>query len=267
MLSASLFELRSNDDGIGRRKKPVTIAASIAVHVLLAGMLILIPTLQSQGGPPVALPPPPVSGPKSPVRFVRLSGSTTAARAASHAAVPTQPDVMTLPSKIPDNIAYVVDAIEIGSIDSAFPGGTGGTGSSVGSGFGDGPESSFGVSAPAAAAPPQPPPAVPAPPPPPKMQVREPIRVASSLQKSLLIHQVNPEYPALARRAHIEATIVAEARISKLGEIESLRIISGHDLFNRAVIDAVKQWRYQPTIMNGEPIDVVTTITVNFTLN
>jgi len=269
MLNDSLFELRPNDAGLGRRKKPATLAASVAVHVLIAVTLILIPTLQSQGGPPVALPPPPTAaGPKSPVRFVRLAGSAAAGRASARSVSPRQPDVMTTPTRIPDEIPYIKDAIEIGSMDALYPGrpGPGGGGSSAWPGGEGGIGLPFGVPAPTAAAPPEPPP-TPTPPPVPKFQPREPMRIASSLQRSLLIHQVNPVFPDLARRARIEGTVVVEALISKSGDIDSLRIISGNPLFNQAVIDAVKQWRYQPTILNGEPIDVITTITVNFTLN
>jgi len=267
MLSASLFELRPNDGGSGRPKKPATLAASVAVHVLIAGALVLFPALQSQGGPPVALPPPPGTGPKTSVRFVRLAGSAPSGRTATHSVSPSPADAMTEPLKLPDEIPYIKDAIEVGSIDAIGPGATGGVGSSIGFGpGGDGIGLPFGIGPPAAAAPPQPPPA-PTPPPAPKIEHHEPMRISSSLQKSLLIHQVNPVYPDLPRRARIEASIVVEAQISKFGEIDSLRIISGNTLFNQAVIDAVKQWRYQPTLLNGEPIDVITTITVNFTLN
>ena len=91
--------------------------------------------------------------------------------------------------------------------------------------------------------------------------------MASSLQVSRLTKKVDPAYPILARRGHIEATIVAEARITGSGTIDSLRIISGNPLFYTSVLDALKQWRYEPTLLNGEPIDVITTITVNFRLN
>jgi protein TonB len=78
---------------------------------------------------------------------------------------------------------------------------------------------------------------------------------------------VDPEYPILAHRGHIEGTVVAEAHITGSGTIDRLQIISGNPLFYQSVLDAVKQWRYEPTLLNGEPIDVITTITVNFRLN
>ena len=101
----------------------------------------------------------------------------------------------------------------------------------------------------------------------PKVEIREPIRVASSLQVSRLAMKVDPEYPTLARRGHIEATVIAEARITGSGTVDSLRIISGNPLFYQSVLDAVKQWRYEPILLNGEAIEVITTITVNFRLN
>ena len=87
------------------------------------------------------------------------------------------------------------------------------------------------------------------------------------IQVSRLIKKVDPEYPILAHRGHIEGTVVAEARITESGTIDSVRIISGNSLFYSSVLAALKQWRYQPTLLNGEPVDVITTITVNFRLN
>jgi protein TonB len=78
---------------------------------------------------------------------------------------------------------------------------------------------------------------------------------------------VDPVYPQLAKIAHVEGTVIAEARITEFGTIDSLRIISGNPLFFQSVMDAVKQWRYEPTLLSGEPVDVITTITVNFKLN
>jgi protein TonB len=81
-----------------------------------------------------------------------------------------------------------------------------------------------------------------------------------------LIHQVNPVYPPIARQTHVQGIVVMEATIDKDGEIDSLRVISGHPLLNQAAVDAVKQWKYRPATLNSEPVDVVTTITVTFTL-
>jgi protein TonB len=79
-----------------------------------------------------------------------------------------------------------------------------------------------------------------------------------------LLTQVKPVYPPLAKQARIQGVVLLEAVISKDGAIDNLRVISGHPLLTQAAIDAVKQWRYKPTLLNGEPVEVVTTITVNF---
>jgi len=108
-----------------------------------------------------------------------------------------------------------------------------------------------------AAAPPPPPP----PPPPP-----ERVRVGGSVQTANLVTAPKPVYPPLARQARIQGTVKLEADISKEGTIENLRVISGHPLLIQAALDAVKQWRYKPTLLNGVPVEVVTTVDVNFTL-
>jgi len=267
MVESTLFESRPDGERIGRRKKPATLAMSAVVHVLLCGVLILIPLMQTQAVPPVALPPPPVQL-TSPTRFVKLAavrpaggGSSRPAPAPSVAALP---EPMIDPTAIPDKIAYIADAIYIGS-DASFRGGPNGSSIGVGPG-GPGVLGGTGTGDAPSFAPPPPPPAPPVPPAP-KILVREPIRVSGGHQNSLLVHRVDPVYPSLARTARVEGTVIAEARISTTGTIEDLRIISGHPLFHKAVQDALKQWRYRPTLLNGEPIDVITTITVNFTLS
>jgi protein TonB len=81
-----------------------------------------------------------------------------------------------------------------------------------------------------------------------------------------LIRQVQPVYPAIAKTAHISGTVVLHAVISKDGTIQELTYISGPPLLMKNAMDAVRQWRYKPTLLNGEPVDVDTTISVVFTL-
>jgi len=81
-----------------------------------------------------------------------------------------------------------------------------------------------------------------------------------------LIRKVQPAYPALARSARVQGIVVLQAMISKQGTIENLRILTGHPMLAPAAIEAVRQWRYRPYILNGEPVEVETQITVNFAL-
>jgi protein TonB len=105
-------------------------------------------------------------------------------------------------------------------------------------------------------------PVLPAAPPP---TVTYPIRL-SHISEGDIIHKIQPVYPALARSAHIQGTVLLQAAISKLGTIERLRVISGHPMLAGAAIDAVSQWRYRPYVLNNEPVEVETQITVNFSL-
>jgi periplasmic protein TonB len=89
---------------------------------------------------------------------------------------------------------------------------------------------------------------------------------ASSLLEGNLIRRVQPVYPPSARNARIQGSVVLSALISKQGTIENLQVLSGHPLLVQAAIEAVKQWRYRPYILNSEPVEVETQITVNFTL-
>ena len=78
--------------------------------------------------------------------------------------------------------------------------------------------------------------------------------------------RVQPVYPVLARQSGIQGVVVLHAIIDRDGRVSELRVISGHPLLVKAAIDAVNQWRYQPTLLNGQPVEVETTITVSFVL-
>lgn len=106
------------------------------------------------------------------------------------------------------------------------------------------------------------PPKPPAPPP----SVTPRIQVSSGVSQGILIQQVRPAYPALAIAARVQGPIILNALISRGGTIENLRLVSGHPMLVQAAIDAVRQWRYRPYLLNGAPVEVETQITVNFTL-
>ena len=81
-----------------------------------------------------------------------------------------------------------------------------------------------------------------------------------------LVHRVQPEYPPLARQARIQGTVILRAIVNREGRIENLQLVSGHPMLVQAAIDAVRQWRYKPYVLNDQPVEVETQITVNFTL-
>jgi periplasmic protein TonB len=88
--------------------------------------------------------------------------------------------------------------------------------------------------------------------------------VVSHLDEGMLIHRVDPLYPAIARANRIQGQVTLDAIISKEGTIENLRAVSGQPMLVPAALDAVRQWRYRPYLLNGSPVEVETHITVNF---
>ena len=91
-----------------------------------------------------------------------------------------------------------------------------------------------------------------------------PISISSGVSQGLLLTPIRPVYPAIARAAHIAGSVVVEATISPTGAIESLRVLSGPPMLQRAALEAIRVAHYQPYRLNGRPIAVQTTITVNF---
>ena len=93
------------------------------------------------------------------------------------------------------------------------------------------------------------------------------IRVASRVVEANLIHDVPPQYPPEAGRARLEGAVVLMAVIGQDGSVKDVRVESGLPILAQAAIDAVKQWRYKPYLIDGEPVEVDSRITINFTLS
>ncbi len=93
------------------------------------------------------------------------------------------------------------------------------------------------------------------------------LRVAARVAEANLIHDVTPQYPPEAGRARIEGTVVLMAVIGQDGTVKDVRIESGLPILTQAAIDAVKQWRYKPYMIDGEAVEVDSRITINFTLS
>ncbi len=102
------------------------------------------------------------------------------------------------------------------------------------------------------------------PPPPPTLH---PVRVGGDIREPRLRQGVSPVYPAIARRARIQGVVVLEAVIDVLGNVTHLRVIESVPMLEQAAIDAVSQWKYEPTLLNGARVPVVVTVTVRFVLN
>jgi protein TonB len=105
------------------------------------------------------------------------------------------------------------------------------------------------------------------PPPPAKPHTPGRIKVGGIVEEANLIYGPKPDYPQLARMARIQGIVRLQALIATDGTIKGLKVMSGHPLLVKAALDAVERWRYQPTLLNGQPVEVETEIDVNFGLN
>jgi len=171
------------------------------------------------------------------------------AHAGSSSLAPSNPLITRLmqPSRIPTTTTAPSSEDAPPQVCCALGTGTSGD---RGPGFPDGLASSDGTR-----------PVLPTPPPAPARPI-----IISHMNPGSLIYKPQPEYPPLARTAHAEGQVVLAALISKDGTIENLRVLAGHPMLVRSAITAVTQWRYRPYILNNEPVEVETQITVNFSL-
>jgi protein TonB len=243
-------------ENVTRKASSVFISFLIQVALVIVGVLIpliyteTLPTTQLTSflvAPPPPPPPPPPPAAAAPVKIVKVA--------------PRQFDAGRLmaPKNIPKEIAMIKEddapppsaAVGVvGGVPGGVPGGT--PGGVIGGIIGSVPT----------AAPPPPPVKEP-----PKPQVPKQIRVGGNVQAAKLISQPRPAYPPLARQARIQGTVRFNAVIGRDGTIQNLTLVSGHPLLVPSATEAVRQWRYQPTLLNGEPVEVVTVIDVNFTLS
>ncbi len=247
MLEHALFESQARK----KTRKPVTVTVSAIAHAGLIIILVLIPLIQTQA---ITIPPIDQSllAPRVDARKVVEVFST---KPRIQKSTQADPNLLTAPQSIPKIIDYV-DEPTIPS-EGLLPSAARNT---LGSLLRDLMNPTAETTAPSDPGPPPPPP------PPAPIVKPEPIRQGGVVQAANLIYKVNPVYPLLARQTRVQGVVVMEAVISREGLIESLRVVTGHPLLNQAALDAVRQWRYRPTMLNGEPVEVITMVTVTFTL-
>ena len=106
----------------------------------------------------------------------------------------------------------------------------------------------------------------PPPPPPPPPQTQTPIRLRGGMQAPRKVTHVDPGYPRVAQAAHVEGTVILEAIIDASGAVTSVRVLRSIPLLDQAAVDAVRGWKFTPTLLNGVPVPIALTVTVRFTL-
>ena len=195
-------------------------------------LLILIPLIYPEALPTalmatiLTLPPPPPPPPEVHVVHVQTEMMN---------------NQLTAPTKIPHNIQMVTE--------KEAPPSNFGVAGMEGMGGGSGAMSSFFNNAP-------------------KVQSAAPkkLNISAGVAVGLLIQKTMPTYPPIAKAARVQGTVVLQAEISKQGTIQDLHVVSGPAMLQQAALDAVRQWRYRPYLLNNEPVEVETTVNVIFTL-
>jgi periplasmic protein TonB len=224
-------------------RKWYTVPVSILIHVVAIGAIVIIPLMAADvlptpptmmafvGGeptPPPPTPPPPPPPPSAPQPVQQVQ--------ASPAAAPTEAPAEIRPET---GIAANVGEGVPGGVEGGVPGGV------IGGVVGGVPE---------------------APPPPPPPPPTQPVRVGGNIKPPTRIKNVTPVYPPIAQSARVQGVVIIEATIGPNGRVTDARVLRSIPLLDQAALDAVRQWEYTPTLLNGVPVPVIMTVTVNFTL-
>lgn len=233
--------LESTWDQSGRRGWSTL--ASFAMQALGMSLLLALPLIWVQGPPPLQWLQPLTS----PAAFTPLAPApATPGHHPATAASNPRTGQITAPASIPDHVATSDNAESVPTapdLSNIGAGRVGGSPDGVPGGMGDIPVVT-----------------------PPRPVAAKPLLV-SNWAEGNVIHRVQPIYPQLARQARIQGAVELRAVISKAGTIENLVVVRGHPMLSGAAVEAVRQWRYRPYLLDNEPIEVETEITVNFVLS
>jgi periplasmic protein TonB len=232
-----------------KTNKPWTVFISMVLQIAFLALLILIPLIYTEALPKTLMssillappPPPPPPPPPAAVQVVHVKPVAhlmEAGKLVAPKAIPKDVKIIKEEEAPPDvgagMVGGVPGGVAGGSMGGVIGGVIGGAGSSAA-------------------------------PPPPKVTPKR-ITVGGNVQAAHLVNRVQPVYPPLARQTRISGTVKLHAIIGKNGAVEQLQVVSGHPLLVQSALDAVRQWRYQPTLLNGEPVEVDTEIDVIFSL-
>ena len=248
MFEDSLLESGGRNSKLHRRGPWATLL-SFLIQIALVGVLVLIPLIYTEALPKQQLmgylvappPPPPPPPPPAAVQVVKV--------------VKVQTEIdngqLKAPTAIPKKIQMIKEDEAPPSTGGVMGGVVGGVPGGQAGGVVGGVLGSIVNAAPTAV---------------PKVATPQRVKVSAGVTSGLLIRKITPTYPPLAKQARIQGSVVLQAVIGKDGTIQNLRAVSGHPMLIQSAIDAVRQWKYKPYFLNGEPVEVDTQVTVNFTL-
>src|SRR5688572_6266320 len=248
------------------RASLLTTVVAVIIHVALVGAIVLttlfatdvVDVPDSIDAVIISAPPPP---PPPPPPAAAAAPKTESRPQPAKVVQPVAPRPAPTPQSLPQVTAAPVQAlpeatasgsatgspVPVGTygVEKGVPGGT--SGGTIG-----------GVVTPSAPPPPPPPKEPPAP--------KGPVRVGGKISAPQVVHRVNPDYPAVAQQARVGGDVVLEAVVGPDGRVQSVRVVKSHPLLEQAAVNAVKQWRYEPLRLNGEPTPFVLSVTVAFTV-
>ena len=230
-----------------KTRRGATTTISFILEFLFLGVLVLLPLIFTEALPtkqlmtmltaPPPPPPPPPPPAAAPVVVKKIQSELDNGQLRTPTAIPKKIQMIKEDEPPPS----AGPAGVVGGVPGGVPGGTmGGVLGSV--------MSSVPTAVPKAATP-------------------QRVRVSQGVSQGLLVHKVTPQYPPLAKQARIQGVVVLQALIGKDGSIQNLHVVSGHPMLTNAALEAVKEWKYKPYYLNGEPVEVETTINVNFSLS
>jgi protein TonB len=230
------FLVESSDKRKSGRRALGSFATSFLLQGIALAIMIVVPLMATdnlpspQGILKFMTPPPPV------VRVIPQPASPKSSRPAVTRPVLGNTLELIAPINVPDEIGEGIDFFAPAGVPSDIPGGVL-TNIAVG---------------------------IPSLPPPPSRQ--EPVRVGGDIKSPRKIHDVVPAYPDIARQARVEGVVILEAIIDPQGNVTHLRVLRPIPLLEKAAIEAVRQWKYEPTLLNAVPVPIVMTVTVVFRL-
>lgn len=236
-------------------RSPLEWLGAMGFHIAIVALLVIVPLYTTASihlndyretallapPPPTAPPPPPAASPVAPrITHPKAKLNYTLQK-------------LTAPTAIPKKVASDSDnaaepAPDLGGVVGGIPGGV--IGGQIG-GVANGVAGGAGTAVP--------------PPPPPK-PVQKIVRVGSNLKAPRQTYSVDPVYPPLARETHIGGVVTVEALIDEHGNVVQARVVNGHPLLIEAALQAVRQWKYEPTSLNGQPVSVELQVQVHFNL-
>jgi protein TonB len=241
-----LFEDLIESDVVKHKtSQGLTLPISVALHALILALILVVPLLTLAELPepaaavkaffvePAAAPPPPPPPPPPAPKAAMAPRPIVQA--------PQDPTQFIAPVETPDEIRPE-EGLDLGSegvaggVEGGVPGGV--VGGVVGG--------------------------LPAAPPPPPVQA---VRVGGQIKEPKKLNNVSPVYPDIAKQARVQGIVILECTISPQGKVTDVKVLRGIPLLDQSAIDAVKQWTYTPTLLNGVPVPVIMTVTVNFKLS